>query len=115
MDVTFTFISSERTTTDSDLDPKDQFSQNGVGRFNDRYVIDLSFKNRPENSVYFIKKLKVQSSLMITEYFINRYDVKSPTGWQHYLRHPLFFGFVELYNPKSGSGLIRELCIGSYI
>ena len=39
MDVTFTFISSERTTTDSDLDPRDQFSQNGVGRFNDRYVI----------------------------------------------------------------------------
>ena len=100
MDVTFTFISSERTTTDSDLDPRDQFSQNGVGHFNDRYVMDLSFKKRPENSVYFIKKLKVQSSLMITEYFINRYDVKSPTGKLHYLRHPLFFGFVELYNPN---------------
>lgn len=98
--LSFTFISKERTTMDEDLYIDDRFDKNGVGRFKDRYVMDLAFKKTPGNSQYFIRPLKIRSGLMITEYFINRHRIEMDQPKLRDIREPNFLGYVELYNPN---------------
>ncbi len=96
--VSIAFISKERTTIDQNLPIEDRFSSNGIGKFTDRYMIDLFFKKEPKNSQYFIKHAQIRSGLMITEYFINRYRII--LGQTDFIREPNFCGFIELYNPN---------------
>lgn len=105
--MSFAFKSSERTTTDASLAANDKFSTNGVGRFTDRYTLDIGFKGVPEHSNYFIKEIKLRTSPMITEYFVNRVRVGetyidgsgSEVG-KDQLYHPYFYGYVEIHNPN---------------
>lgn len=101
--LSFNFVSSERTTTDSSLDAADRFDTNGVGKFVDRYTVDLSFTTAPKHGQYFIRSVKLRSSPMITEYFVNRVRngarLVGETG-EGAFNHPYFFGYVELYNPN---------------
>lgn len=100
--LSFTFVSKERTTIDSDLHSRDQFNKNGVGHFTDRYVIDLSFRKTPQNSQFYIRNVKIKSGLMISEYFLNRHrvDFDSNYPYEDEVREPNFLGYIELYNPN---------------
>lgn len=98
--LSFTFVSSKRTTMDATLPEADRFNNNGIGEFTDRYVMDLAFKKTPDNSRYYIRDLKIRSGLMITEYFINRHRVLVDNADWHKVREPNFHGYVELYNPN---------------
>lgn len=113
--MSFTFKSAERTTMDPDLHAEDRFDRNGVGRFTDRYTFDLGFKRVPEHSNYFIKEMKIRTSPMITEYFINRVRngetyvsavmgangiMQERTFGAEDINDPYFYGFVEIFNPN---------------
>lgn len=110
--MSFSFMSKERTSMDAGIDPVDQFSTNGLGKFTDRYPIDYTFGTKPKHGEYFTKEMKIRTSPMITEYFVNR--VRNHTvrpyiatdGVYNYLRgeeainDPYFYGYVELFNPN---------------
>lgn len=107
--MSFSFLSKERTSKDANINPADQFDTNGIATFTDRYTIDYTFANRPKHSQFFIKEMKIRTSPMITEYFINRVrngEVRHYVDVQGYLQEdpalndPYFYGYVEIYNPN---------------
>lgn len=119
--MSFSFMSDERTSMDDIYADVDRFNLNGVAKFTDRYTIDYNFPTRPKHGQYFLKEMKIRTSPMITEYFMNRVRngatkkiwVWNGSQWvlgtDKAFNDPYFYGYVEIYNPN-----IDDIAIENY-